>query len=369
MAIFKRNKTYYIQYYSQGRRYREAIGTNHELARRVLAKRQGEIAEGKFLEIRRPAVKFDRLCEIYLEWSRGNKKSWQSDQTIINRLTKVFSGKKLGEITVLDVERYKALRIETVSPATTNREVALLKHMFNKAVTWNMSKDNPIMLVKLFRENNARIRYLTLSEIKSLLDECADHIKPIVEFALNTGMRYGEIRSLRWEHVDLRNRLIYIVETKNGGRREVPMTDCIFHYLGEHQRASGRVFDEVCGKPVGKIRTAYENAVRRAGISDFTFHDLRHTFASHLVMAGVDLYMVGQLLGHKSPEMTARYSHLSPERKREAISLLQIPVSDVGKHGQAAQPQNSPKRNISRISKNGRVTNSLSHSVLHSLPS
>ena len=137
----------------------------------------------------------------------------------------------------------------------------------------------------------------------------------------------------------------------------------------EHHRSSGCVCDEAGGKPVGKIRTAYENAVKRAASSDFTFHDLRHTFTSHLVMAGVDLYMVGQLLGHKSPEMTARYSHLSPERKREAIALLQIPVSEMGQHGQAAQPQNSPKRNTSRISKTGRVVNSLSYSVLHSSPS
>ncbi|MCX6832960.1 MAG: site-specific integrase [candidate division Zixibacteria bacterium] len=323
MAIFKRNKTYYIQYYSQGRRYREAIRTNYELARRVLAKRQGEIAEGKFLEIRRPAVKFDRLCEICLEWSRGNKKSWQSDQTIINRLSKVFSGKKLSERTVLDVERYKALRIKTVSDVTTNREVALLKHMFNKAVAWNLAKDNPIMLVKLFRKNNARIRHLTLSKIKSLLDECADYIRPIVEFALNMGMRYREIRSLRCGHVDLRNRLIYIDE-KKWGRREVPMTDYIFHYLVEHQRASGRVFDEAGGKLVGKMRTAHENAVKRVGISDLTFHELRHAFASHLVMAGVDLLTVKELLGHKSINVTLRYSHLSPAHKRNAVELLRF---------------------------------------------
>jgi len=142
--------------------------------------------------------------------------------------------------------------------------------------------------------------------------------------ALNTGMRKEEILNLRWEDLDFRSRIIYILDTKNNERREIPMNDIVYETLLAVRKISDSpwVFCKKNGERYGNIRKAFEGARKRAGIVDFRFHDLRHTFASHLVMAGVDLRTVQELLGHKSFEMTLRYAHLSPEHKKAALDIL-----------------------------------------------
>ena len=171
---------------------------------------------------------------------------------------------------------------------------------------------------------NTRVRYLEEEEIKKLYKTCAEHLKPIVIVALNTGMRKEEILSLKSKDVDFRSRIISILDTKNGESRELPMNDIVYRTLLAVEKLpdSRWVFCKKNGERYGNIRKAFEGARKRAGIVDFRFHDLRHTFASHLVMAGVDLRTVQELLGHKSFEMTLRYAHLSPEHKKAALDIL-----------------------------------------------
>ena len=141
--------------------------------------------------------------------------------------------------------------------------------------------------------------------------------------ALNTGMRKEEILSLKWKDVDYRIRTISILDTKNGESRELPMNDIVYRILLAVKKTDRPwVFCKKDGERYGNVRKAFEGARKRAGIVDFRFHDLRHTFASHLVMAGVDLRTVQELLGHKSFEMTLRYAHLSPEHKKAALDVL-----------------------------------------------
>ncbi|HEC64360.1 MAG TPA: site-specific integrase [bacterium] len=222
------------------------------------------------------------------------------------------------------MEKYKRRRQSQVSNATVNREVACLKHIFTKAIEWGMVQKNPGKKVKLLRERNTRLRYLDEKEITKLHDACAEHLKPIVTVALNTGMRKEEILSLKWKDVDFRSRIISILDTKNGESREIPINDSIYRTLLVAKKLpdSPWVFCKSNGKRYGNVRKAFEGARKRAGIVDFRFHDLRHTFASHLVMAGVDLRTVQELLGHKSFEMTLRYAHLSPEHKKAALDVL-----------------------------------------------
>lgn len=328
MGIYKRKDIWYIDYYANHRRIREKIGASKKLAENTLKKREVEIAEGKHLDVKKDSkTTFDELAKDFLKiHSKVNKKAlaYKRDLGLIKNLSVEFSGKKLSEITSKMVEKYKERRKKEVSPATVNREVACLKCMFNKAIEWKEAADNPVRKVKLFKENNQRVRYLELEEIKTLLDNCPEHFKPIVITALNTGMRRGEILGLKWEAIDLGRGLIYLTDTKNGERREVLINEELRKILTKLKRYknSPYVFHKKDGEPYKDVRKLFETALKKSGIIDFRFHDLRHTFASHLVMMGVDLKTIQELMGHKSIEMTLRYSHLSPAHKRSAIERL-----------------------------------------------
>ncbi len=149
-------------------------------------------------------------------------------------------------------------------------------------------------------------------------------LKPIVTVALHTGMRKGEILGLKWEQVDLNHGFILLDTTKTGERREIPI-DGTLRELFEgipHSIESVYVFTDKNGSPYKSIKRSFSTALKRAGIHDFRFHDTRHTFSSHLVMAGVDLTSVKELLGHKSLKMTLRYAHLAPGHKMKAVNML-----------------------------------------------
>jgi integrase len=326
LAIFKKGNDWYIDYYVNGRRRREKIGPNRKLAETVLSKRKVAIAEGKFLDIpSQLRVRFDDFSAEYLEFSKINKRSWTRDQVSIKSLKSTFGGKYLSQITPLMIEHYKAKRKDEVMPASVNRELACLKHMFTKAIEWGKTAENPAKKVKLLRENNQRLRYLTSPEAELLIDVAAPHLKPILVIALNTGMRKGEILNLKWEDIDFKRRIIFVKDTKNSQWGELPMNATLTRALTSIERRSDSpyVFSGKAGKPFTNVRKSFDSALRRAGIENFRFHDLRHTFASNLVMAGVDLTTVKELLGHKTIEMTMRYSHLSRSHKSEAVERLE----------------------------------------------
>ena len=327
MGIYKKGKNWYIDYYlPNGKRKREKVGPSKKLAELVLSKRKVEIAEDKFLEIKKEEkIPFAKMAGEYLEvYSKPNKRSFWRDAISVNHLKSFFGNKNIQEITPLDVERYKQKRLGKVSPSTVNREITCPKHIFNKAKEWEKIRENPIASVKLFRVDEKRIRYLEKEEIARLIEVCPDYLNSIIIVALNTGMRKSEILNLKWSDVDFKNRIIYVVQSKNNQAREIPMNQMTFRTLLKVRKnaKSPYVFCKKNGSPYRDIREGFTNALKKAGIKNFRFHDLRHTFASHLVMAGVDLKTVQELLGHKTFEMTLRYSHLSPDHKRRAIEVL-----------------------------------------------
>ncbi|MFH1381234.1 MAG: site-specific integrase [Candidatus Omnitrophota bacterium] len=327
-GVYKRGKICYIDYYAGGRRIREPISESKKLAEITLQKRKVEIAEGKHLDIRKKErIKFEDFTEEFFRLhSKVNKKvsGMKRDVILLNNLKSFFAGRYLYAISPQLVEEYKAKRSIEVKPATVNKELACLKCLYNKAIQWNKAFDNPVKKIKLFKENNQRLRYLEKEEISKLIDACSEHLRPIVIFALNTGCRKGEILKLKWHDLDFRNAIVHLIDTKNGERREVPMNDIVKKMLigiPKHPD-SLHVFCDKMGKPYGEIRKSFSTALKKSGIIDFKFHDLRHTFASHLVMNGIDLKTIQELLGHKSFEMTLRYSHLSPDHKKRAIDIL-----------------------------------------------
>ncbi|MFB3919255.1 MAG: tyrosine-type recombinase/integrase [Candidatus Velamenicoccus archaeovorus] len=347
MGKFLKGGNWYIDYYVNGRRKREMIGTSRALADKVLAKRKVEIAENRYLDVKEQSkTTLSELIELYLRLHAAGKKSGETDVRRSKTLLGFFGDRPLCEITPLRVTEYKNKRSKDVaavkkvdgvevkrfvSGPTINRELALLKHMFTKAIEWGKAEDNPVKKVKLFKENNAIVRYLEKDQMNKLIANASEHLRPILIVALNTGMRKGEILGLKWNDLDFKNNLIFIRQSKSGEGRAVPMTDPVRQVLKDlllnerTQRAhpeSPYVFCNENGKPYGEIRKSFLSACKKSDIKDFRFHDCRHHAASHLVMKGESLYTVQKLLGHKKPDMTLRYAHLSQEHLHQAASKL-----------------------------------------------
>ena len=204
--------------------------------------------------------------------------------------------------------------------------------MFTKGVEWDMIEDetlNRVRKAKLLEENNRRLRYLSKEECLNLVACCDNHLRPIVMTALNAGMRKSEILNLRRdENLDLKHGaygFILLKKTKNGERREIPINETLRETLdGLIPRLDVPyvLYDPGTGMPYKDIKRSFNSACGRAGIKDFHFHDLRHTFASHLVMAGKDLVVVKELLGHRTLTMTLRYAHLAPSHKMNAVEVM-----------------------------------------------
>ncbi len=232
------------------------------------------------------------------------------------------------------MEEYQVKRLEYNTPATVNRMLAILKHMLRKATDWDMVEEDILKRtrkVRLLKEPPGRLRYLSKDECQALIGACISHLKPIMITALNTGMRKGEILGLRWEQVDLKHGFILLDVTKNGERREIPINSTLRATLEAipHGLESEYVFVNRNGNPFKDVKRSFHTACRRAGISDFRFYDLRHTFASHLVMGGVDITTVKELLGHKTLTMTLRYAHLAPSHKVNAVRVLEEELGTV----------------------------------------
>jgi integrase len=223
-----------------------------------------------------------------------------------------------------------------------------LKDCFNIAMKqWEWVDSNPVAKIPMEKEPQGRVRFLNDEEFDRLCDACPEWLRPIVLTARHTGMRKENILSLKWNQVDLFRRVITLEHTKNDERLSIPINDTLmelfkrlskvrhiksqfvfFHPNAKRKSAKGK-FN---GKRYYEVKSSFQEALKKAGIKDFRFHDLRHCFASDLVQREVDLYVVQKLLGHKSQAMTQRYSHLAPENLRNAVLKLDEKINTNLRH-------------------------------------
>jgi integrase len=283
-----------------------------------------------------PVVKtLATLATEYLDFKRAKgKRSIRQDEQILEKLKRGFGADTpITEITAKRIAQYDRDRVtqtsrlgRTVTPSTVNRELAVLRHLLRLAEEWGDLDKVP--RIRMAKEPEGRLRFLTEEEIVRLLQACETSRNPylgaIVTVALNTGMRKGEILGLSWERVDFARGVLLLEHTKSGRRRELPMNQAVYAALSAlpGPKAEGLVFRKANGAAWGNIRTAFERALVEAKITDFRFHDLRHTYASWMVMRGRSLKEVQELLGHQEFTMTLRYAHLSPDRLREAVEAV-----------------------------------------------
>ena len=220
---------------------------------------------------------------------------------------------------------------KTRSTTTAVRYISSLSHVFTVMVReWGWVTENPVRKIKKPPLAPPRVRFLSADEKIRLLDACQKSgcrvLYPVVILALSTGMRYSEIMKLKKGDIDLERGVITLRETKNGDVRSVPLVDAQTILLRE--RLTTMSEDELIfpspnnpRKPID-VRSAWERAVKLANISDFRFHDLRHTVASYLAMSGYGLLDIGTLLGHKDMQSTKRYAHLSQEHKQRMVTTM-----------------------------------------------
>jgi integrase len=334
-GVFERPKgsgIYWVRYYVRGHEFREKVGGKQEAIDRY-QQRKVQARDGT-LPSRTPDVLFADFVREYLANEKHRMRSFRNYERHGRVWCARFDGRTLRSILPLDIDRCVTRRAsEGVAPATINRELSFLRRVFNVALANDLVDRNPMRRIKLMRENNARVRWLTDDEETRLRAEVGEEHWPLVAFALHTGLRQAEQFRLRWCDVDLVNLVLTVPRSKHGESRHVHLNETAVAILRDtpSRCATEWVFPSRRGvtplEAHNFLHRVFVPALERARIDDFRWHDLRHTFASRLVMAGADLTTVKELMGHKTLAMTMRYAHLSTAHRVAAVRMLDAPAA------------------------------------------
>lgn len=290
-------RVFWVQYYVAGRLKHKKIGPSRAAAENFERKMKTEVAEGRYIDREvRPKVRIrDFVEELYRPWCQANNRGYDaSKRYFLDEITTRWGGTFLDELSYEDLVKYQAEALRRDTEVYFNRVLATLDHMYTMAVRLNKVVESPIRGAKdLWFKEKSRLRYLTPDEVSRLLEASTRvrHLTPIVLAALNTGARKTELLQLRLgTNVDLVGRLITLDRTKNDETRHIPINDTLLAALRE--AAQGKEPGDYLfsrkkdGTPYADVKKGFNRAVKEAGIVDFHFHDLRHTFASSLVMRG-----------------------------------------------------------------------------------
>src|SRR3972149_660627 len=335
MGLYKRGQVWWMQLTYKGRLVRRSTETGDKrLAEKIHAKVMTEMTEGKWFDKPVGAEKTVReLLEKYMsEHSARNKalKSHIRDRSLSAHLNRCFGSLVLTDLSPRLISEYQVRRRdEGAAPNTVNNELRLLSHAFNLAMKeWEWVDLNPVSKVSKEKVNNQIERWLTYEEEEKLLAASPHWLQEIIIFAVNTGLRQGEILDLAWDRVDLFRRTITILEQKNKGKDTLPLNSQTLAVLKARCKVksikSNLVFySKECTRiDAANLLRSFYVAVDKAELPKTRFHDLRHTFATRLVQIGVDLYKVQKLMRHKTPIMTQRYAHHYPESLRDGVEAL-----------------------------------------------
>lgn len=318
-----------------GKRQRKSFGpglAGKKAAELYLAEIKLKIAHNKMGIIEE--ISAEQFFAQYLIYSKTNKarKSFERDIIIVSNFSPFLQDKNLSQIKAKDIERYKAIRLKTVSKSTVNRELNTIKAAFNKALEWGHLLKDPLKAVKKFKEPKGLLRFFSLQEIELFLWAINDFrlFAPIF-LLLQTGMRRDELVYLEWTDIDLKYGTLYVQpkpnwHPKDYEARTIPINDQVKELLSGLPRKGKLVFDDGKGNfyynTPSSLSRAFRQVLKKLGIQNASLHTLRHTYASHLVMNGVDLATVQKLLGHSQIKTTMRYAHLAPGHLQEAVQKL-----------------------------------------------
>lgn len=332
MTTFKKggNNKWYYRFQLNGKEYYRACkgATNKKEADMYEAIVKSELMKGNLgiLENKKKTSLKEGL-DIYLHYSEVNKRSYKSDLSLVKRISLFFGNPDLVDIVPTSIDAFKQyLQVEfELKNSSINRHLEALSKMFNLCIADGLLDKNPMETISKMKEENYKIRVLTKDEETALFIVLDERLKPIVICALKTGMRKGEILTLKWLNIDFKNNYIELLHTKSGKKRKIPMSKTLRKILLEIKETSTSEYVFVnpkTNKPYTDIKKAFRTALNKADIKDFVFHDLRHTFATRLIEKGVDIVVVKELLGHADISTTMIYTHSDAIRKQHAIDII-----------------------------------------------
>ncbi len=372
--------TYFIAYQTpNSKRNRYRIGRHGTInpvqARDAAERLAAKVAHGVDLQADKKAARAEAeratvrslrsfLDKSYEAWAESHRKTGRDTCRRVRLHFADLMVRPMEEITPWVIEKWRTTRLKAqIAPVTVNRDIAALRSVLSKAVEWDVLNVHPLAKLKPSKvSNNPKVRYLSEDEEtrlrRALLERetrirterananqwrrerdypelpdltttiFVDHLRPMILLAMNTGLRRGELFSLTWQDVNFQRAYLTVggSKAKSGATRHVPLNAEALDVLTKSWRSQtdgkGVVFPGRHGKPLNNVQKSWSAVLSIVSIKNFRFHDLRHHFASKLVMAGVDLNTVRELLGHSDIKMTLRYAHLAPEHKAAAVERL-----------------------------------------------
>ena len=335
MSVYERNKKFYYEFMLFGirkhgackgcRTKSEALEYEADIKTEISLIHRKKKDESDIITI-------GQLFAEYLKYSEiNNKPQFFKDNKHRTKVMTAFFGAdtKINQINPAQIEKFKSYIVSDLkdTKSTFNRYFSTLKKAYNVVIiNHRLNLLNPCNLVKPFKEDNSKLRYLTEEEEKRLLKELASHLKPIVICALTTGLRLQNILKLKWESIDFEYNYIEILKQENKGHKkiQIPLSKKFKKELKKIGiKKTGYVFiNPDTKKPYTSIKTGFNKALQRAKIDNFRFHDLRHTVGTRLVSKGADLQTVKELLAHSDIKTTQRYLHPVKENIKKAIDIL-----------------------------------------------
>lgn len=303
--IKKVGDRWFFDFSKRGKRYIRLGGRTKEEAREAMWKLKGEINNGsKDGQAEAEDPFFEDFAKEYIElYAKPRKRSWERDERSIKHLNSSFGKRRLSQLSLLLVEKYRVGRQAQVSFSTVNRELACLKGIISKAIDWEKLVSFPLRKIKIdLNAEPRRERILTRDEEVRLLKEAGRHLRPMIVLALNTGMRQGEILKLRAEHINFDERRITIPaeNSKSKKPRRIPLNSTVVNLLRALVHDQGFVFAKSGGKNFRRVCGGFKAACVRAKISDLRFHDLRHTFETRSIEGGANPANIRETMGHHS---------------------------------------------------------------------
>jgi integrase len=332
-------RTYYLRYFDQNGRQRQyKIGGAHDISFEQAKKAAKRLRADAVLggdpvaakQEKKAVLSYAALAEQHLAEAKTYQRSWWSTESILRLHIVPRWGKvRLNEINPQDVSRWLADKAaEGLKPATVDKIRAVLHRSFELARRWGVpgGESNPVRGLPRKRYSNARQRYLNADEIQRLRLACDasanPQLKHIVGLLLLTGARKSELLQAKWEDIDVECRLWFIPQTKNGRSRHVPLSRAALAIIAGLPRVNGSPFvvpNLGTGRPYVTLKRAWDTAREQAGLPGVRIHDLRHSAASLMINAGVDLFAVGKVLGHTDHKSTMRYAHLANDTLFKAV--------------------------------------------------
>ena len=337
MAVIKDGKFYYYDFVFEGKRYRRSCKTiDRKLAEQIEISVKNDIIkmENRLPTNRNKSILFWTAWENYLKNNGNSEKAIERKNIAAMHFLPFFKDKTLSAIVPLDIKNYQLERkLELMSLEknknkkeaeinfrSVNYEVIIISNFFNFCIERGYADKNPAAKIKKLNELK-RLKTLSDEDIVKLIAGATNKLtRDIITFLIYTGCRKGEALNLKWDDTDLQNDVIAIKGTKTKYDRYVPISKPLKELLGgiEKNQDCLYVFNKK-GAKIGNFKKSFHTACRNAGLKDLRIHDLRHVFASKMVMNGTSLYITGELLGHRTTQMTKRYSHLVPDTLKKAV--------------------------------------------------